>query len=115
MIGTVINLEAIISIEFLLPMDEVAEEKFVVDTGFTGSLTLPLEVIAELALPFRHNTSAYLADHSEIIVPVFDAVMLWNGKAVEVKVMGTGERPLLGTAIPFHSITASNTGTMISE
>ena len=99
MIGKVIDLEAVINIQFHLPNSRVAEEKFVIDTGFTGSLTLPLRGIAELGLPFRHNTSAYLADHSEIIVPVFDAMIIWQGNELEVKVMGTGERPLLGTAL----------------
>ena len=39
---------------------------FVVDTGFTGFLTLPPPAIAALGLSFLENIPANLADDSEI-------------------------------------------------
>jgi predicted aspartyl protease len=40
-----------------------------------------------------------LADNSEVILPVHEAVILWNGDEREVRVLATGRRPLLGTAL----------------
>ena len=97
--GSVIALHALIKIAFLLQDDSFSEREFVIDTGFTGFLTLPPQDISDLGLLFRHHTSAYLADGSEVQIPVYDAVVLWNGAEIEVRVLGTGHRPLLGTAL----------------
>jgi predicted aspartyl protease len=40
-----------------------------------------------------------LADNSEVILPVHEAVILWNGEEREVRVLATGRRPLVGTAL----------------
>jgi predicted aspartyl protease len=40
-----------------------------------------------------------LADNSQVTLPVHEAVILWNGEEREVRVMATGRRPLLGTAL----------------
>ncbi len=39
------------------------------------------------------------ADNSEVILPVHQASILWNGEEKEVRVLATGRRPLLGTAL----------------
>lgn len=40
-----------------------------------------------------------MADNSEVILPVHEAIILWNGEEREVRVLATGRRPLLGTAL----------------
>ena len=99
MAGNVIALHALLKITFRLPDGSTAEQEFVIDTGFTGFLTLPPQAIAALGLAFSHRTPAYLADGSEIQIPVYDATILWNGNKIEVRVLGTGQRPLLGTSL----------------
>ncbi len=97
--GSVIGLHALLKITFHLQDDSISEREFVIDTGFTGFLTLPSQDISDLGLPFRHYTAAYLADGSEVQISVYDAVVVWNGAGIEVRVLGTGQRPLLGTAL----------------
>lgn len=70
-----------------------------IDTGFTDYLCLPLETVILLNLPFQYAMSANLADNSEVILPVHEAIILWNGEEREVRVLATGRRPLLGTAL----------------
>ena len=70
-----------------------------VDTGFTGELCLPADTIAVLGLHFRYDLLARLADNSEEMLPVHDATVLWNGMGMEINVIATGKRPLLGLAL----------------
>ncbi|HEY9866767.1 MAG TPA: clan AA aspartic protease, partial [Candidatus Obscuribacterales bacterium] len=73
--------------------------EFVIDTGFSGHLCLPQEAVSLLRLPFIYDLAANLADNSEVLVPVHEAVIIWNGEEREVSVIATGRRPLLGTAM----------------
>ena len=97
--GNVIDLHALIKITFRLTDGSYREIEFVVDTGFTGFLTLPPQEIAALGLSFAYRTRAYLADHSEVRLPVHIGAIIWDGKELDVRVLATGQRPLLGTAL----------------
>lgn len=73
--------------------------EFVVDTGFTEYLTLPQAAITAMRLPFLYSQRAGLADGSDISIAVYAVTILWNGLEREVRVIATGRRPLLGTAL----------------
>jgi len=73
--------------------------EFVVDTGFTGELTLPSSAVQALGLPLVRQITANLADDSTIDVDVHAATILWDGYEREVGVLATGSRPLLGTLL----------------
>jgi clan AA aspartic protease len=73
--------------------------EFVIDTGFTDYLCLPTEAIAVLGLPFAYDQPANLADNSEVLLPVHGANIVWNGEERTIGILGTGRRPLLGTAL----------------
>ena len=72
---------------------------FVVDTGFGGFLTLPPATVASLQLPYDQDTTANLADDSEVIVAAHHANVIWEGALRSVRVLATGSRPLLGTSL----------------
>lgn len=91
-----------VSVVFHLPNGLELSIEFVIDTGFTDYLCLPLEAVILLGLPFQYAMAANLADNSEIILPVHEALILWNGAEREVRVLATGRRPLLGTALLDH-------------
>ena len=74
--GNVIDLHALIKITFCLADGSRRDIEFVVDTGFTGYLTLPPKDVAALGLPFAYRTRAYLADPSEIRLPVHVGTIL---------------------------------------
>ena len=73
--------------------------EFVVDTGFTDHLCLPPEAVNLLRLPFLYNLSANLADNSSVSLAVHQATIFWDGVEREVRVLATGRRPLIGTAL----------------
>lgn len=99
MTGYVAQLHALMPVTFRLPNRPDLAIEFVVDTGYTGTLTLPMDAINALGLEFEYDLSANLADDSEIIVPVYIATILWQGKEQLVRVLAMGKRPLLGTVL----------------
>jgi clan AA aspartic protease len=97
--GIVTNRHATVTLTFLLPNGSSIPIEFVIDTGFTGELCLPLEAVSLMGLTFRHDIPANLADNSEVLLPLQEAIVLWDGEEREVLVIATGRRPLLGTAL----------------
>ena len=70
-----------------------------IDTGFTDYLCLPPEAVALLRLPFLYELPVNLADNSQVLVATHEAVILWDGEEREVRLLATGRRPLIGTAL----------------
>jgi clan AA aspartic protease len=68
----------------------------VIDTGFTGFLSLPSKIIPELELPWSYSDFATLGDGSETLLDVYQASIIWDGQiqAIEINVADTD--PLLG-------------------
>lgn len=97
--GIVVNGRATVKIVLRLGDRPDLAIEFVIDTGFTDYLCLPPEAVALLNLPFRYDMPANLADDSEVVLPVHTATILWNGEEQEVRVLATGSRPLVGTAL----------------
>lgn len=96
-VGRVEMLHALVPVTFrLLDRPDVTID-FVVDTGYTGFLTLPPAAVSLLGLPSEYDLPANLADGSEILVPVHAATILWQGTELSVRVLAMGHRPLLGT------------------
>ncbi|MBJ7901041.1 MAG: clan AA aspartic protease [Cyanobacteria bacterium RI_101] len=97
--GIVTDRHAIISLTFLLPNGATFPIEFVIDTGFTDHLCLPAEAVNLLKLPFLYNLSANLADNSSVFLPVHEGTIFWDGAERDVRVLATGRRPLIGTAL----------------
>jgi clan AA aspartic protease len=78
----------------------------VVDTGFSGFLTLPPPLIAALGLPFRRRGRAVLADGSESLFDVYEAAVIWDGQPRRVFVDAADTEPLVGMALLYgHELT----------
>ncbi|MDY7015808.1 MAG: clan AA aspartic protease [Cyanobacteriota bacterium] len=97
--GIVTDRHATVALTFLLPNGSSIPIEFVIDTGFTGELCLPLEAVSLMGLTFRHDILANLADNSEALLSLYEAIVLWDDEEREVLVIATGRRPLLGTAL----------------
>ncbi len=82
-----------------LPNQSEMAVECVVDTGFTGFLTLSPVVASALNLPFLRRISASLADGSTIFLSVYSATIIWDGAPRDVEVLATGRQPLLGTLL----------------
>jgi clan AA aspartic protease len=78
------------------------EIEAVIDTGFNGSISLPTSLIAELKLPFRSRGRAELADGSESIFNIFEAIVTWDGQPRRVAVDEANTDPLSGMSL-LHS------------
>ncbi len=77
--GIVTNGRATVALTFLLPNGSTIPIEFVIDTGFTGELCLPPEAVSLMGLTFRYDTPANLADNSEVLLPLHEAIVLWDG------------------------------------
>ena len=68
----------------------------VIDTGFTGFLSLPSSMITELELPWSYRDRATLGDGSETLFDVHDANIIWDGQFREIEINSADTDPLLG-------------------
>ena len=66
------------------------------DTGFNGTLTLPLELIATLKLPWRTRGNALLANGREEMFDIYAATIIWDGRRRSILVEAVETQPLVG-------------------
>lgn len=71
----------------------------VVDTGYTGTLTLPPDTITALGLRWHRAGRAILADGSESKFNVYKGVVLWDGQPVTIRIDEMDADPLVGMAL----------------
>jgi clan AA aspartic protease len=71
----------------------------VVDTGFTGHLTLPPATVEALGLPIIGSAESILADGSLVMEDVCLARVPWQGGERPVRVLVADAVPLLGMAL----------------
>ena len=77
------------------------EREAVVDTGFTGWLTLPPAFITALGLPWKELGTAILADGSQIYFDVYEATVIWDGQPITFFVDESDSDPLVGMALMY--------------
>jgi clan AA aspartic protease len=75
------------------------EIECIVDTGFSGSLSLPPTLVAELGLPFRRRGRALLADGSETFFDIHEARVIWDGRLRLVPTDAADSDPLIGMTL----------------
>jgi clan AA aspartic protease len=68
----------------------------VIDTGFTGFLSLPSEIVADLELPWSYRDRATLGDGSETLFDIHEASVIWDGQFREIEINSADTEPLLG-------------------
>ncbi len=102
MVGTVSagGLEAMLTVTVLdLSGSREAHVDVVLDTGFTGHLTLRPETVKSLALPVVGSTESILADGSTIIEDFCLARVIWHGTPRSVRALIVDAVPLLGMSL----------------
>ncbi len=77
----------------LFDLDDV---RAVVDTGFTGELTLPLEDIRRLGYPHAGTARGTLADGSETRMSYYEGMVWWLDELRDVAVVAAEGQPLIG-------------------
>ncbi|MBI3821535.1 MAG: clan AA aspartic protease [Planctomycetes bacterium] len=90
------DLEGILRITVRGPNGKRKRITAVIDTGYNGSLTLPLELIADLGLPWRDTGSAMLGDGSICECDIYASWVVWNRRTIGVFVEEANTTPLVG-------------------
>jgi clan AA aspartic protease len=89
------NYEAVISL-VVKHNSKLKSINAVIDTGFTGFLSLPQSIIDELELPWSYSDFATLGDGSETLFDIHDANVIWDGQFREIEINSANTDPLLG-------------------
>ncbi len=90
------NREAIVPLSLRGPEGQAREANAVIDTGYSGALTLPPSLVAELELPHVFSSRATLADDTEVGFSVHRVIALWDGQPRHIEAHALGSTPLVG-------------------
>lgn len=71
----------------------------VIDTGYTGFLSLPREIIVTLNLSWTGIDRGTLGDGSEVIFQVYAASIIWDGQYQNIPVNEAETDPLVGMSL----------------
>lgn len=93
------SLEATIRLPLISPRGEEQALEAVIDTGFSGFLTLPPDLAESLGLRFLKRGQAVLGDGSTVIFNTYEAIILWDGQSPRISVDAAETDPLLGMGL----------------
>ncbi len=98
MIQGVVNAahEAVVTLSLQDPEGRTRDIEAVVDTGYSGFLTLLPSLVDEPGLPFAYMGQAFLANDAEVDFDVHFATVLWDGQPRDIEADATGSTPLVG-------------------
>jgi clan AA aspartic protease len=71
----------------------------VLDTGFTGYLTLPVATITALDLSLRGTRDAILGDGSRVMLDIYRGTVVWDGQVRDVQVLAAEGDILIGMSM----------------
>ena len=91
--------EAVTQLQIRGEHGEERQIEAVIDTGFTGMLTLPSSLIKELGLFWQRRGRALLADGRETIFDVYEVTVIWDGSPRRVAVDAVDSDPLIGMSL----------------
>jgi clan AA aspartic protease len=93
------NLEATIQVVVAGPAGNDIEVEAIIDTGYTGFLTLPPTTIRALALAWIGRLPGILADGSTEFFDMYEGLVRWDGNLRAIEVYAADADPLVGTAL----------------
>jgi clan AA aspartic protease len=71
----------------------------VIDTGFTGFLTLPSSVLADLNLRAYSREEGILGDGSTCVFDVYRGLVIWDGELRRIDINESDTEPLVGMSL----------------
>ena len=93
------NREATIRLVAIGPNGQQQEIDAIIDTGFTGFLTLPPALVTTLGLSWLCRQPGILADGSVDFFDVYVARVIWDGQLRTVEVEAADTEPLVGMSL----------------
>lgn len=93
------ELDPLVVVEIRNGQGDLRPVEVIVDTGFSGELALPPDLIQSLELDYIDDVSVALVDGREGRFRAYDGVVSWHGRRREVMAIDLGGDPLLGMAL----------------
>lgn len=94
-----VSREAVVPLTVTGPAGQTQPIDAVIDTGFNGFLTLPSALVSELQLPFVTRGRATLANGSEDVFDIHNALVMWDGQPRRVLTDVADTAPLAGMSL----------------
>jgi clan AA aspartic protease len=91
--------EAIVQIVILGDGQRLHSLKAVIDTGYTGSLTLPPDVIADLGLLCIAQQEGVLGNGEVHLFDVYEGAVIWDGQVSTIEINESRSDPLIGMGL----------------
>jgi clan AA aspartic protease len=91
--------EAIIQLAVLGESKQPQGIKAIIDTGYTGFLTLPSAIITTLELTWFMQEEGFLGDGSLCMFNVFEAAVIWDGQIKPIEINESETDPLVGMGL----------------
>ena len=91
--------EAIIQLAVLGENKQKQGIRAIIDTGYTGYLTLPSTVIKNLGLTWYMQQEGILGDGSLCMFNVYEASVIWDGQIRSVEINESEADPLVGMGL----------------
>jgi clan AA aspartic protease len=93
------NREAVIQLAVIGENKQKQGIRAVIDTGYTGYLTLPSTVITNLGLTWYMQQEGILGDGSLCMFNVYEASVIWDGQIRSVEINESAADPLVGMGL----------------
>ena len=91
--------EAEITLALQGPTGQMLETDAVIDTGYSGYLTLPPTIVNEMGLPYAGFVHALLADGSRTPFDLYRVTVSWDGMPRQIDAYESNSIPLVGMAM----------------
>ena len=88
--------EPVVTLSVHGPSGQTREIEAVVDTGFSGFLTVTPALAAELGLAFLGISRATLANGREVTFPYYGVAVMWGGQERYIEADAADTTPLIG-------------------
>ena len=88
--------QALITIDIVDAKGTMQSVEVILDTGFTGYLTLPPDSIRSFGLPFAGYRTFELANGESFNFNTYVATVSWHGRLSDAQVLQSDSAPLLG-------------------
>ena len=96
------DLEVVIEL-VVIGLNRQEKIEAVVDTGFSGYLALPSDLINRLKLRRIDNQAVILGDGTEVVLEKYLLAALWHGEEYNVSTLQTDGGPLVGMSLLYGS------------
>jgi clan AA aspartic protease len=91
--------EAIVQLAVLGENQQMQGIRAIVDTWYTGFLTLPSTIITTLNLTWYMQQEGVLGDGSLCIFNVYEAFIIWDGQVRTIEINESNTDPLVGMGL----------------